>query len=961
MKIPFLHWKYQNDGKSYFEDRGFLTEFDNNGNVIVAGYEETGCSEFDIAVTKYSQQGDTLWHFTYDGAGSYGQDDIPSAMAIDPFGNIYICGRSEDNFFPYALTMKLAPNGALLWSNRYLAAESEANDICVSATGEVYICGYMEISNNKDFLVIKYNNSGTQQWMQNYTNGNHDQAIALETDGSGNLYVTGKRSGVNALYDWVTIKYDAAGNQQWADVYSSTQAGYSEEPVCLAIDNLNNIYVAGFVPVSSGSNRDYYVIKYSPSGSRIWECSYFNPALNSDEYPVSMAVDQGGNVFVTGNAVFNPGGQDITTVKINSTGQVAWAVHVDSINQTDYARDIAIDPTGNFIYVAGDITVPPAGFITRDIIVTKLDTSGNETARFVADGPGGNFDLPYDISVFATGTIALTGMMSMNSGGTANGDIVTMTLDPQLNNGWTRYNNGNSFADDQGADMVVDPSGNAYVCGFTKGGEITNEDLVVFKVAPNGEPLWRFVYQGQTEHSSDKAVAIAIDDQFNTYVTGVTDTGSNANIYTAKINPSGNLEWQQIYNGTLVGSDIPAGIAVAPNGNIYVAATTLNTTTLFDGTLICYDPNGNQLWATDLDKGGIAESFSALAVDAQNNAYAAGAFNAPSGALSEGLLAKFDPSGIILWDTTYDFSSATSDRDFFNCIALDDAGNVFVAGQSNFNFVTAKYSPAGNPEWIQNYSHSNFTDSATVIAIDINNDVLVGGTFGQFIEADFGIVKYKNDGTLIWDRRYANVAGSDDILTDMALDSIGNVYVTGWETDQFSTNYNFMTLKYDSAGTFSYELIWTDSLGLAPDYGKRIGIDSNGHLYIMGDANENCFGNIFVNGFRWNTQVLRYGQGIFSSVESAVSEPGSIAVYPNPAHENFTLVIPESVFGTEMAEASFFDIQGKLIFRKQYQSGQAVTVSELNGHSGLIFFTVANPKAFKTGKILLQPMKQPVH
>jgi hypothetical protein len=286
-------------------------------------------------------------------------------------------------------------------------------------------------------------------------------------------------------------------------------------------------------------------------------------------------------------------------------------------------------------------------------------------------------------------------------------------------------------------------------------------------------------------------------------------------------------------------------------------------------------------------------------------------------------------------------------------MALDSAGNIFVTGQSDFNFVAAKYSPSGNPAWIQNYSYSNFTDSATTIAIDLNGDVLVGGTFGQPVEADFGIVKYKNDGTFIWDRRYANTAGSDDILTDMVVDTAGSVYVTGWETYQYSTNYNFMTLKYDSAGTFLYELNWTDSLGVAPDYGKCIGLDSIGNIYVMGDANENCFGNSFVNGFGWNTQVLRYGQGVFSGINDAQSSSNKILVYPNPAGSYFDMKLPAAQFGQEPVEIYFYDVQGRLLLTTIKQPEETHRFETGDWHTGMVFYMARNAHGSHSGKILI--------
>lgn len=955
-QTPNLHWKYQNDGKSYAEDRGICTKFDPSGNLVTAGYVEGGCNGIDICIIKYNAAGDTLWMTTYDGSGINQDEDVPQEMTIDNSGNIYVTGKSEDNNYYYAVTLKYDSSGNLLWEKRYLTAQSAGNDIAVDAAGNVYICGYREISNNKDFLLIKYNSSGIQQWMQNYSNGNHDEAIALELDSTGNVYVTGRQSGVNYIFDWATLKYNSSGIQQWVDVFANASTTYSEEPVEMAIDNSGFIYVTGTAPIISISNREIYTIKYDPSGNRVWENVYQYSLNNSDENVVDMTVDAAGNIFLIGNIVGVGTGQDIGIIKINSSGQFVWDVAIDSIQQTDYARSIEMDPTGNSLYIAGDITVATTGFLDRDILVAKFDTSGSEVSRIVQNGPGNNFDLPYELDVDSNGNIAVAGMQSMNSANLANGDIATTLLSSQLNVIWTRFNNGDSFTNDQGADMVVDANGNSYVCGFTRSGDIMYEDLVVFKVNSSGQRVWEFIYTGNEETSSEFGVAIAIDDQLNVYVTGTTDSSTGVgsrDIYTAKLNASGQLLWENVYNGTANGSDSPVDIGVNSSGNVIVTANTVNTGTGFDGTVLCYSSTGTLLWATPVDKGGQAELFHAMAIDNQQNIYAAGEFLPASGALSDGLLVKFDPSGTILWDTTYDNVGAINDRDFFNSIDLDNGGNVFVAGQSDQNFLTVKYSSAGNPIWIQNYSYSNFPDSACVIKLDANDNVVVAGIFGEPVDADFGIVKFKNDGTFIWAKKYANSAGSDDVLTDMVIDSIGGIYVTGWETSSFTTNYNFMTLKYDSAGVFKYELIWQDSLGVAPDYGKRIGLDASGNIYVMGDANENCSGNVFVNGYRWNTQVIRYGPGVFVNNPDLQVNAAEVLLYPNPASEQINLIAPISVYGHSKVQVMLFDAMGKLILMNEFSSGELYTKNVTNLENGIYFYILKNELTQKTGKIII--------
>jgi len=63
-----------------------------------------------------------------------------------------------------------------------------------------------------DYATIKYNSSGTQQWVDRYNgpgNGN-DEIVspgAIAIDGSGNAYVTGESTNLNGDYDYATIKY----------------------------------------------------------------------------------------------------------------------------------------------------------------------------------------------------------------------------------------------------------------------------------------------------------------------------------------------------------------------------------------------------------------------------------------------------------------------------------------------------------------------------------------------------------------------------------------------------------------------------------------------------------------------------------------------------------------------------------------------------------------------------------
>ena len=195
--------------------------------------------------------------------------------------------------------------------------EEEAHAITVDTSGNVYVTGHSVGSGTQeDYATIKYNASGTEEWVTSY-NGQanlNDHATAIAVDASGNVYVTGLSVGSGTQEDYATVKYDSSGQQQWVARYDGP-ANLNDDARAIAVDGSGNVYVTGF-SIGLGTGFDYATVKYDSAGQEQWVVRYNGPA-NLDDDAYAIAVDASGNVYVTGYSTVDAitGQTDYTTIK----------------------------------------------------------------------------------------------------------------------------------------------------------------------------------------------------------------------------------------------------------------------------------------------------------------------------------------------------------------------------------------------------------------------------------------------------------------------------------------------------------------------------------------------------------------------------------------------------------------------------------------------------------------------
>jgi len=203
--------------------------------------------------------------------------DRSVAMCMDAAGNVAITGYSiSATKFDY-VTVKYGTNSNQLWK-KAMDGDAQGADaafaIACDTTGNTYVTGKSWNGTNYDYLTVKYNGTGGEQWRQHLPADStlSRTAFAIVVDASGNVTVSGSENH-NSLPSGpsnpqrATVRYDSNGNQLWAlPTVLDGSGGGADVYTALATDGAGNIYTSGFG--INGANNELLVIKYSRPAPR---------------------------------------------------------------------------------------------------------------------------------------------------------------------------------------------------------------------------------------------------------------------------------------------------------------------------------------------------------------------------------------------------------------------------------------------------------------------------------------------------------------------------------------------------------------------------------------------------------------------------------------------------------------------------------------------------------------------
>jgi hypothetical protein len=378
--------------------------------------------------------------------------------------------------------------------------------------GNTFITG--NVGSPTDIITLKYSSSGNLLWSRIYNGpaNRGDEAVKINVDDSGFVYVAGKTLNSIQFTNYLIIKYNPKGDMDW---YREYNFGDSTTDVIsdMILDSNSNIYMTGYGSTCLKCTSDFMTIKTNKSGDLIWS-KFFHGEGYFSNYAWTLTVDKSNRVIVSGmsadinNTYYN------ATVIYNSSGEILRVIKYDSA----YVRQIATDESDN-IYIGGNVWRQE--FSNQyDFFLNKYDSSGNWLWNQT-------YNTPFTQQ--------------------RNDYFSWMSLDAQ--------------------------NENIYYTGSTIFYNQNGYNFTLFKYSSNGDSVWKRGYSPVT-NSSNPPVHLTRDKYNNFYITG--SSNFNTPYYrflTVKYDSAGNFIWAENYLNILFFNHYAKRVLVDSANSVYVGGT----------------------------------------------------------------------------------------------------------------------------------------------------------------------------------------------------------------------------------------------------------------------------------------------------------------------------------------------------------------------------------------------------
>jgi len=689
---------------------------------------------------------------------------------------------------------------------------------------------------------------------------------------------------------------------KWIKTWGGTGGEYGYGITC----DSDYIYVVGYTTSYGAGSYDVCILKYDKNGNKKWSVTWGGAAIDEGN---GITCDDS-YIYVVGYTYsYGAGCYDVCILKYDKNGNQIW-------NRTwggtgnDYGYGIACDDS--YIYVVG--YTGSYGVGGWDICILKYDKDGNKIWNVTWGGTSD--DRGYDI-VCDGNYIYVVG--DTKSYGAGNNDVCILKYDKDGNKIWNKTWGGTSY--DYGYGITCDDN-YIYISGRTQSYGAGGAAVCVLKYDKNGNKIRNVTWGGM---GVDYGRDITCDGNY-IYVVGFTYSygAGGYDVCVLKYDLELGLVYDRVWGGG--GDDFGRGVVcgdsvyivgytngfklesyqllllkldevvsekhwyyheesyddygegVVCNGSyIYAVGYTYRGSGFgYDAILLKYDSSGNLIWNVTWDSGG-SDYGEAVAV-CGDYVYVVG-YTRSFGVTYDVLLLKFNSLGQLIWSRHWSLNSSTDD--FGYGVACCD-GYVYVVGFTSYggdrDVLVLKYSEGGDYVWNRTWSKSTYDIGYDIVCY--NNYLYVTGyVYSSGKGFDVLLLKYNLDGNLIWSKTWGGYSSEAGYGIDCCCEYL---YITGYTSSYGAGSNDVILLKFDLNGALIWNKTWG---GENDDKGYDI-VCCNDSIYITGYTRS--FGASFedaillrysfdgrlVYATKWGGYYEKRGYGVCCTADGVVAVVG---------------------------------------------------------------------------------------
>ncbi len=645
-----------------------------------------------------------------------------------------------------------------------------------------------------------------------------------------------KKIAFTLVFTAIAAALTAQVSLQWSTIWNG-EGDFNDRFTCLTRDATGNLYAGGST-TNPGEDRDFLLVKYAPSGARLWARQFRGTGTGADEIR-AIALDPQGNVCITGLSSGAGTGTDFLTIALTPAGDTIWTRRYDFTGEYDQPNAICTDAAGA-IYVTGQSDSDPSDIENDDFATLKYAPNGALIWAKRYDGFGHSTDRPVAMVWSSLGFVFVAGRADNGS----NDDCATVAYDAATGaQEWFRLDDRGHR--DRAEAMTLAADGSLAVAARSSNG--SNDDFWTLKISPAGILLWEKTFDFVDQ---DRPTAIAAGPDGKIFITGQSDQDANAqtnwDFLTVAYSSTGSQLWAMRQDGSAKQDDLPLALAATSDGSLFVVGRgDRDPSSVAADELICLKyatTNGQFQWRKALVGGPKRDNAANAVLALPNGGCVLAGFLENEFGRRDAAIFQLAPIGATVFENK--FSGTGDNSDNVHELAKNAQGQLFAAGYSvggddnrNMNLLTVNtQTGAVECQFAYTGDATGSVDDAAGIATDVAGNPVLAGTSrhaGQTYNMTVFGVGAACDSTWHW--QFDGAAHGSDRAYDFAPDGQANFLVTGRTDDAAgaAADDNCLTAKISATGQQLWAKNYDSGSGQA-DRGVAVAANAAGEVFVVG-------------------------------------------------------------------------------------------------------------------------------